>query len=346
LRRQGPVRVGILGGGGYAAGELLRLLAGHPGVELAGVESGTYRGEPVAAAHPHLRGHLELRFCGALDVDPLEVVFVAADHGESMKRLPELLSRAPSLRVVDLTADFRFADAGQFERAHGRAHAAPELLGSFAYGLTELNREAIGRARLVANPGCFATAVGLALGPLALAGFEGSVHATAMTGSSGSGARPSPTTHHPTREGNARAYRPLGHPHAREVESLLDRLAGRRGAIRVALVPVSGPFVRGIYASCQFDLPAGWNERTLRDLYESTYDGAAFVRLLEGPPDLRAVAGTNFCDLHVVARGEQAAILAALDNLVKGGAGQAVQNLNVMMGWQERLGLATACPYP
>lgn len=339
------LRAGVVGGGGYAGGELLRLLLDHPRVELDSVESATYAGQPVGRAHPHLAGRTALVFSGKLDPARLDVVFVASGHGESMARIPRLLAEAPSLRVVDLSADFRFADPGAYERAHGRAHAAPELLGRFAYGLTELNRAAIAQARLVANPGCFATAVGLALGPLALAGLRGEVHVTAVTGSSGSGARPSEATHHPTRAGNVRAYRPLRHPHAPEVESLLRRLAGG-DSLRIGLVPVSGPYVRGIYACCQLRLPDGWTEPRIRDLYASTYDGASFVRLPEQPPEVREVAGSNFCDLHVTVRERHCAVLAALDNLVKGAAGQAVQNLNVMMGWDERAGLLAAPPYP
>ncbi len=342
---QERLRAGVIGGGGYAGGELLRLLLDHPRVELASVESATYAGEPLGRAHPRLAGRTALSFADRLDPARLDVAFLASGHGESMARVPRLLGEAPSLRIVDLSADFRFADPGAYERAQGRAHAAPELLGRFAYGLTELNRDAIARARLVANPGCFATAIALALGPLALAGLRGEVHVTAVTGSSGSGARPSAATHHPTRAGNVRAYRPLRHPHALEVESLLDRLAGG-DALRVALVPVSGPYVRGIYASCQLLLPDGWTERRIRDLYASLYEGASFVRLAEEPPEVRDVAGSNRCDLHVAVRERRCAVLAALDNLVKGAAGQAVQNLNVMMGWEEGCGLLALAPYP
>lgn len=339
------LRAGVVGGGGYAGGELLRLLLDHPQLELVAVESATYAGEPVGRAHPHLGDRTALVFAERLDPARLDAVFVASGHGESVDRIPRLLAEKPSLRIVDLAADFRLPDPGAYERAHGRAHQAPDLLGRFAYGLPELNRDAIARARLVANPGCFATAIALALGPLALAGLRGEAHVTAVTGSSGSGARPSAATHHPTREGNVRAYRPLRHPHGSEVEALLDRLAGG-DSLRVALVPVSGPYVRGIYASCQLLLPEGWTEGRIRDLYASVYDGAAFVRLVEEPPEVRRVAGSNFCDLHVAVRGRQCAVLAALDNLVKGAAGQAVQNLNVTMGWDERAGLLALPPYP
>ncbi|MFA6028403.1 MAG: N-acetyl-gamma-glutamyl-phosphate reductase [Elusimicrobiota bacterium] len=340
------VRTGIVGGAGYVGGELLRLLSGHPRAEVAAVASRSHAGKPVGAAHPHLRGLADLRFVEELDPAGLDCLFLAGGHGEAMGRMAQLLERAgPACRVVDLSADFRLRDATLYPAWYGREHAAPELLPSFVYGLAELNREAVRGASRVANPGCFATALALALGPLAAAGFSGRARVTAVTGSSGSGVSPSAGTHHPSREGTLRAYKPLKHQHIPEVEAFLDGLAGKP-SLRLSLVPVSGPFVRGIYAVCQLDLPEGMTEADLRGLYERAYGGSPFVRLCDAPPDLKAVVGSNACDLHVCVRDGSAAVIAAIDNLVKGAAGQAVQNMNLMLGFDEALGLEQPGAYP
>ncbi|HAH05791.1 MAG TPA: N-acetyl-gamma-glutamyl-phosphate reductase [Elusimicrobia bacterium] len=339
-------RAGVVGGAGYVGGELLRLLLSHPRAEIAAVASRSHAGKPVEAVHPHLRPLSGLNFTAELDPSGLDCVFLAGRHGEAMGRMAALLERAgPACKVVDLSADFRLRDASLYPAWYGREHAAPELLGSFVYGLAEYNREPLRRASRVANPGCFATALSLALGPLAAAGVAGRARVTAVTGSSGSGASPSAGTHHPSREGTLRAYKPLQHQHVPEVEAFLDGLAGKP-SLRLALVPVSGPFVRGIYAVCHVDLPPGLSEAELRGLYERAYAGARFVRLCSAPPDLKAVAGGNHCDLHVCAREGCAVVIAAIDNLVKGAAGQAVQNMNLMLGFDEGLGLDQPGAYP
>lgn len=297
------LKVGVVGAAGYAGGELLRLLLAHPRVEVAAAVSSTFPGKPAASVHPQLRRAAPV-FTDALPAG-LDVVFMAGGHGESAKALPSVRAR----RVIDLAADHRLDER-------------------FVYGLAELNRAAIARADLVANPGCFATAVALALAPL------GPVKAavTAVTGSSGSGASPSATTHHPAREGSMKAYKPLRHQHLAELGRMLP------GA-ELSLVTVSGPFVRGIYAVCHV-------EKADRALYEKAYAGCPFVSLLDAPPDLKAVVGTNHCDLFVGQEGGKAVVIAAIDNLVKGAAGQAVQNLNLMMGWDETEGLELPGVYP
>ena len=340
------VRVGVIGGAGYVGGELLRLLSGHPAATIAAVTSRSHADRPVTDAHPHLRGLAGLRFAAELAPAGLDCVFLAGGHGEAMGRMTSLIERAgPACRIVDLSGDFRLRDASLYPVWYGREHSAPELLGSFVYGLSELNREAIRAATRVANPGCFATALSLALGPLASAGIAGRARITAVTGSSGSGVIPGAGTHHPTREGTLRAYKPLQHQHVPEVEALLDALAGK-SSLRLSLVPVSGPLVRGIYAVCQVDIPEGMTEAELRDRYERAYAGAPFVRLGAAPPDLKTVVGSNHCDLHVSVRDGSAAVIAALDNLVKGAAGQAVQNMNLMLGFEEALGLDRPGAYP
>ena len=340
------LRIGIDGGAGFAGGELIRILLGHPKAEISQVTSTTFPGQPVFMAHPNLRGRTGLKFKLQLDYDKLDVVFMAGGHGDAMGEVPAIIHKnARKLRIVDLSGDFRLKDASLYPVWYGRKHRSPDLLKRFAYGLTELNRASIRQSRWIANPGCFATAAALALGPLAKAGLSGTVSVTAVTGSSGSGASPSLITHHPTRHANMKAYKPFRHQHVPEVEGLLEQLAGKK-ALKMSLVPVSGPFSRGIYAVCQADLPKDWTAQTVKDLYAKTYAGSAFVRLVEEPPSLNAVNGSNHCDLYVTVADGRIGVISAIDNLIKGASGQAVQNLNVMMGWDEKLGLDFAGHYP
>ncbi len=183
------------------------------------------------------------------------------------------------------------------------------------------------------------------MAPVARAGWTGTARVTAVTGSSGSGVNPSSTTHHPSRDGGMKAYKPLAHQHTPEVEACLDRAAGKP-SLRLSLVPVSGPFVRGIYAVCHLDLPPGVDEAALKGLYRDAYAGKPFVRLVDAPPDLKAVAGSNHCDVFVAAKDGGAVVISALDNLVKGAAGQAVQNMNLMLDLAETTGLEAAGAYP
>ncbi len=340
------IRVGIEGGAGFTGGELIRLLLGHPRVEIAAATSGTFPGQPVFMAHPNLRGRTDLAFTRKLDYKTLDCLFLAGGHGDAMSNVPAIVAETgPRLRIIDLSGDFRLRDAALYPRWYTREHKAPGLLKKFAYGLVELNRAEIAKSRWVANPGCFATATALALGPLAKGGVTGTVSVTAVTGSSGSGASPSVITHHPTRHSNLRAYKPFVHQHVPEVEQILDRLAGGKN-LKLSLIPISGPFTRGIYAVCQVDLPKGWTEKKVMDLYRDAYKGSSFVRLTPEPPSLNAVNGSNHCDVFVTVSDGRIGVISAIDNLVKGASGQAVQNLNVMMGWDEADGLGHAGHYP
>jgi len=342
----GRLRVGIEGGAGFIGGELLRLLLGHPKVEVASISSGTYPGRPVFAAHPNLRGRTDLRFSPALRYEALDCLFLAGGPGEAMSSVPSILARAGArLRLVDLSGDFRLMDSGLYPKWYGREHASPGLLHSFAYGLPELNRPAIRRSRRIANPGCFATAMALALGPLAKGRVSGSVSVTAVTGSSGSGAVPSSVTHHPTRHSNMRAYKPLSHQHVPEVDQLLRKLAGGK-APAISMVPLSGPFSRGIYAVCQAEVSKTWTAKAVKALFQTAYKDCRFIRLVDEPPSLNAVNGSNHCDIYATALEGRLCVISALDNLVKGASGQAVQNLNVMMGWREDAGLDFAGCFP
>jgi len=340
------LRVGIEGGAGFTGGELIRLLLSHPKVEIAAATSSTFPGQPVFLAHPNLRGRTNLSFTRKLDYAKLDCIFLAGGHGDAMSEVPAILAEnGPRLRIIDLSGDFRLRDEALYPIWYTRKHKAPQLLKKFAYGLVELNRSEIGKARLIANPGCFATATALALGPLAKGGVSGIVSVTAITGSSGSGANPTSITHHPTRHSNLKAYKPFTHQHIPEIEQILERLAGKK-ALKLSLVPISGPFSRGIYAVCQVDLPKGWTSERVKNLYATAYKGSSFVRLVPEPPSLNAVNGSNHCDVFVTVQEGRICVISAIDNLVKGASGQAIQNLNVMMGWDEGIGLEFAGSYP
>lgn len=343
---QERARVAVLGASGFAGAELLRRLLRHPAVEVVRVVADDHLGEPVAKAHPHLEGLTELRFepfdaARAVDADfilmglppdaSFEVVRAAYDQG---------------VRIIDLSGAFRLKDPVTFERFYGRAHPLPELLQAFVYGLPELNRERIRHARYVSSPGCFATTITLGLLPLARAGLlSGPVRTVAVTGSSGAGKQPSPTTHHPIRTGNVRTYKPLEHPHAPEVVANLQDAGARDPTLE--FVPVSGPFVRGIFATSFVELPRGVDEEAVRQAFAQAYDPEPLVRVpRDRLPEVVAVAGSCYAEVGYRYQPGTLVVFSALDNLIKGGAGQAVQNLNLMLGIDEATMLADPGPYP
>jgi N-acetyl-gamma-glutamyl-phosphate reductase len=346
-------RAAVMGGSGYGGAELARRLLLHPDVELVRVASIDLVGEPLSAADPALEGRTELvleDLAPAEAARGVDVVLLGLPHGVSATVVPALAA-LPGLRVVDMSGDFRLRDAAVYARAYGRTHPAPELLDAFTYGLPEVSRAALGRARLVAAPGCFATAITLALLPLAGAGLlEGIVHVQGITGSSGSGAAPSATTHHPVRAGNLRAYKPLEHQHVPEIEQTLLAAGARELALR--FVPVSAPLGRGILATAFLELPEAWTQARLDALYRERFAGEPFVRVPRRRlPEVAAVSGSNFAEVGVAAgpaRGglRTVTVLAAIDNLVKGGAGQAIQGMNVMLGLDETASLADPGPWP
>jgi N-acetyl-gamma-glutamyl-phosphate reductase len=350
-----PPKIGaaVLGAAGYGGGELLRLLTGHPAIAAVQAVSKSHAGKPLHAAHPNLRGFVPGAFLAEADWSALSeadavAVFSAQPHVTLAKELEALESAWAAAGIVekvvliDLSGDFRLTDAGVFAEAYGVAHPASGKLGTFVYGLGEWNREALKGAKRIANPGCFATAVQLALLPLAGLDLD-YVAVSGVTGSSGSGALPSETTHHPTRATDFRAYKPLKHQHAAEIAQSLE---ARGAAFDVAFVPHSAPLVRGIFATAQFKLPEGVDGKALRARFEAAYEGCPFVRLVEGSPRLNAVNGSNACDLAVHVEGRHAVVLAALDNLLKGMAGQAVQNMNLALGLEETAGLWMAGGWP
>jgi N-acetyl-gamma-glutamyl-phosphate reductase len=266
----------------------------------------------------------------------LDCLFLALPHGQALEIAPRLPT---GLKVVDLSGDFRLRDPAAFEEHYGRAHTATELQREFVYGLTELNREQIKSARLVSNPGCFATATLLGLAPLASKGvLQGRVVVDAKTGSSGSGAKPAANTHHPQRSNSFYAYKPFTHQHVPEIEQTLGDVSGA-WSNELVFMTHSLPVSRGIFASAYAELKDETTAEALSSLYEDFYRDSFFVRLVKGSPDINWVKASNFCDIGFAARGRQVAIFSAIDNLVKGAAGQAVQNMNLMFGLEETTGL-------
>lgn len=329
-------KVAILHGAGYVGGELLRLVAAHPALTLAAVTSRAFAGEPVWRTHPHLRGQIEAVFTGEddLSTDGLDAVFVAAEHGKGVAAVQALLASGYEGLIVDLSADFRFRDASLYEPWFGFTHPAPELISSFAYGLAEVNGPYAAGTKYVANPGCFATGIALALWPVArhVPGFHAAV--TALTGASGSGARPKETTHYPTRDGNVRAYKVFAHQHLPEIQQVVGAGA------RLSFTPASGPWTRGIWGTAHVTLPDGTTGDDVAAWYDAAYGHRPLVRLWgPGLPELRTSVGSPFCDIGWVVQGTELVVGFGLDNLLKGAASQAVQNLNLLMGLPETTGL-------
>ena len=333
------LRATILGGTGYGGMELLRLLLGHPGVEVTAVTSRSQDG-PVGEVHPHLAGYTDLRFTKEDDAVRLalakasDVVFFAKPHGVASSELPAVFEGAPDTRIVDLSGDFRLPDASAYEAWYAYTHPNPALLAESEYGLPECGqRDAVKGARFVANPGCHAAATILALWPLARANLlKGRVTVSSVTGSSGSGAVAKAGTHHPERFGNFKAYRPLVHQHLPEVVRALG------GDARVDFVPHSAPFARGIYVTAVAPIGDA-DDATVRKAFDDVYADEPFVRLRDKPPEVRMVAGTNLADVGITHGDGVAVVTVAIDNLGKGMAGTAVQNMNLMFGLEETAGL-------
>lgn len=349
-------KAAVIGGSGYGGGELIRRLLLHPDVELARVASVDFVGEPLSAAHPNLEGVTNLRFEGITPAEAaagMDIVLLGLPHKVSATKMPELM--ASGTRIVDLSGDFRLRDAAVYQRYYHAEHPCPERLtdGSFVYGLPELHREAIKKAKYVASPGCFATTIELALLPLAKAGLlSGAVEVVGITGSSGSGVVPSAGTHHPVRAVNLRTYKPLDHQHIPEITQTL-REAGAKD-LEIRFVPVSAPLSRGIFATAFAHVPEKATADELRALYKKTYEGEPFVRVPQKRlPEVAAVSGTNFAEIGLEVGKDAAepgkrvvACFSVTDNLIKGGAGQAIQSMNLMLGIDERTSLEDPGGYP
>ena len=335
------IKTAVVGGTGYTGVELLRLLMGHPHASLEVITSRAEAGRPVAELFPNLRGSTDLEFSSP-DSDRLadcELVFFATPNGTAMKMVPDLL--AAGARVIDLAADFRLRDPAAWEQWYGMPHACPELLEQAVYGLTEVNRTALADARLVANPGCYPTAVQLGFLPLLEEGLVDIDYllADAKSGVSGAGRQPATGTLLCEASENFKAYGVAGHRHLPEIRQGLQVAAGQ--PVGLTFVPHLTPMIRGIHATLYARLRDA--DRDLQALYEARYSAERFVDVLPAGshPETRTVRGSNLCRIavHRPQQGDVVVILSVIDNLVKGAAGQALQNMNVMFGLPENTGL-------
>ena len=334
------VKVGIVGGTGYTGVELLRLLARHPQAEVVAITSRKEAGMPVADMFPNLRGHIHLKFCEPQDagLENCDMVFFATPNGIAMQQARELL--AAGVRVVDLAADFRIKDIAVWQKWYGMEHACPELVAEAVYGLPEVNRAAIQTARLVANPGCYPTAVQLGFLPLLEAGVVDASYliADAKSGVSGAGRKAEVGALFAEAGDNFKAYAASGHRHLPEISQGLARYAGK--PVGLTFVPHLTPLIRGIHATLYARLT---DAADVQALFEARYANEPFVDVLPfgSHPETRSVRGANMCRiaLHQPQGGDTLVILSAIDNLVKGASGQAVQNMNILFGLPETMGL-------
>lgn len=341
-----PLRVTIVGASGYVGGELCRLLCGHPRVELVHATSEHFAGRRLDRIHPNLRAVTDLAFCAVEDCGEADVVMLATPHGAAMARFEKLA--ALGARVVDLSADFRLADAATWRRYYGIEHAAPEHLGTFVPGCPELFRRQLAGADRISVPGCMATAAVLALHPLAEAGLiEPEVTVDARTGSSGAGRSATASGNsHAERSHSMRVFAPAGHRHEAEIAALTG--------LDVHMSATGVEAVRGVQVVCHAQARRRLEDKEVRAAYRAAYAAEPFVRIVahyQGDhrfPDPKVLIGSNFCDVGfaVDGSGRRVTAMAALDNLVKGGAGAAVQCLNIRMGWPERTGLEFAGLHP
>lgn len=316
------IKAGIVGGSGYTGGELIRLLLNHPQVSINFVYSSTRPGTPVSDAHPDLSGICELNFSGEIDSD-IDVLFLCLGHGHSY----DFLTRheiESSTKIIDLSADFRLAENAVFKDR------------TFVYGLPELFAEKIANADNVANPGCFATAIELALLPLAKNRLlQQTIHVNGITGSTGAGVKPSATTHFSWRNNNISWYKPFTHQHLDEIKESISSLSKEYGEL--FFLPHRGNFSRGILITAYTEFSG--SESNAYELYSDFYADAKFTQLVNQPIQLKQVVNTNQCHIHLHKYNNILLITSAIDNLLKGASGQAVQNMNLMFGLDQQLGL-------
>ncbi|MGQ0508941.1 MAG: N-acetyl-gamma-glutamyl-phosphate reductase [Myxococcaceae bacterium] len=351
---QCKVKAVVIGGTGYGGAELLRRLLFHPLVEVARVTAVDNLGKKVGDVHFNLAGLTDLTFQqlpAAEAAAGMDVVFLALPHKTTAKVVMEILPTG--VKIVDMSGDFRLRDPDAYAKYYGVEHPSPQTLrdGQFVYGMPELHRAAIAQAKYVASPGCFATTIALGLLPLAKAKkLQGVIHTVAATGSSGSGANPTITTHHPLRAANLRTYKPLEHQHIPEILQTLSGAGGQN--LSLEFVPVSAPLPRGIFASSFVDVAASTTEDELKRLWHDAYAKEPFIRIVEGrQPEVVSVAGSNYVEVGytlgpVTGATRRVVCFSTLDNLVKGGAGQAIQSFNVMMGFDEKTTLAEPGLWP
>ncbi len=344
------MKVGIFGASGFTGGELIRILLRHKEVELTFLGASTQAGEPVTSAHPHLR-ELKGRNFDSLDVESAlskaDFFFIALPHGKAVEVVPSLLLAGK--KVVDLTADFRLSDSSSYPFWYGFEHPKPELLNQAVYGLTEIYREEVRKAQLVANPGCYPTAVILGLAPLLSSGIKiYEVSVVAVSGSSGAGRGGDEKVSLSILSENLIPYKVgFTHQHLPEILEQIQKLSGQ--SLNVSFCPIIGPYTRGILATLFLSFSENYEFSELRTLFHDFYQGANFIRILElgELPQLKSVRGTNLVEISLVeGKGRACYVIVCLDNLVKGAAGQAVQNMNLMGGFPETEALGVLPLYP
>ena len=314
------IKVGVVGGAGYTAGELLRILVNHPNVEIAFVHSNSNAGNPITDVHSGLIGETDLVFTSELSFDKVDALFLCSAHGDSKKFMDE--NNVPAaVKIIDLSTDYREKRADH----------------DFVYGLPELNASEIRKAQHVANPGCFATCIQLGLLPLAAAGMlTVDIHVNAITGSTGAGVKPSATSHFSWRNNNISIYKAFNHQHLQEISQSLRQLQNNFHAA-VNFIPVRGNFARGIYATIYTKCNLTLDEA--KSLYKDFYKDAAFTFVVDKNPDMKQVVNTNKGIVYLEKHGDKLLIVSMIDNLLKGASGQAVQNMNLMFGLDEKAGL-------
>ncbi len=314
------IKTGVVGGAGYTAGELLRILINHPHVEIVFVNSSSNAGNPVTEVHSGLIGETDLVFTSELPLDKVDALFLCSAHGDSKKFMEQ--NKVPqNVKIIDLSTDYR----------------AKGTNNDFIYGLPELNHEAIRQANRVANPGCFATAIQLGLLPLAAKGLlKDEIHVNAITGSTGAGVKPSSTSHFSWRNNNISIYKPFEHQHLEEIGQSLRQLQPEFTQA-LNFIPVRGNFTRGIYVTAYTKCALSLSEA--KELYHHFYKNAAFTFVTDKNPDLKQVVNTNKAIIYLEKHGDKLLIVSMIDNLLKGASGQAVQNMNLMFGLDEKTGL-------
>lgn len=347
-----PIQAVVLGASGYVGGELLRLISGHPDFKLAAAVSDSRKGKPVAETFAHLSAVLAgVDFIGRADwlsgiaAGSKVALFSAAPHGASAEIIAAALSAAEDknliMHIVDSSADFRYSEQSAWESVYGATHGAPELLGQFSCAVPE-HLEKVSTPH-VGHPGCFATATLLAAVPLIKSGLtDAEIFVSGVTGSTGSGRSPQAGTHHPERNSNLYAYKPLGHRHSPEVAGLATAASGRDTTVH--FVPHSGPFARGIHITLQAKAKSPVSEEQVRDVYTAAYKDCPFVEVVSATPKLKNVVASNLCQIGVATDGDSVVVMSAIDNLVKGAAGGAIQWMNRLWGLPETSGLMAAAP--
>ncbi len=343
MSEQPKIKVGIVGGSGYAGGELLRLLLNHPFAEVTQVTSETYAGKFVHSVHPNLRKRSELKFVSMTQLQEADLLFLALPHGSAMGKIERFAGLAP--RLIDLSADFRLRDATDYPRWYGHEHDNQEFLAKFVYGIPELHRAEIRESSFATGAGCLATATILGLMPLFKHGIAdtSAVIVEAKVGSSAAGNKPSLASHHAERSGAVRSFEPTGHRHTAEVQQELN--FGVKPTVHFSATSIEA--VRGVLSTCHVFLKENLQEKDIWKIYRQEYGNEPFIRIVktkEGVyryPEPKILSGSNYCDIGFEKdeHSNRLVVMSAIDNLVKGASGNGVQAMNVMFGWDETLGL-------